>query len=408
MRVMRNVKISSTAVVLAAAVGIVYAGAGAVTAQQGAKPKVPQFEWDPTWPKMPPNKVLGTISGLWVDKNDQILVTHRPATLETYERDFMQNTECCQPLPPVSIFDTTGKFLRGIGPIAYVAPPAGSVTQGAGANMIAPSQPSDRPEKWPKYEHGGAYIDYKGNMWLAGNGEGDHQVVKMTPDGKFLMQIGTPGAAKGNKDTQNLNQPTKVAVWPATNEVFVGDGYVNRRVIVFDADTGAYKRMWGAYGNVPTDPPDPLTRRTRKREDTGSGRGPDQFNLVHALNISNDGFVYVADRINNRVQVFTIDGKYVTEAFAPNRKSIGNGAAFDLAFSPDAAQTYLYVADNTNGKVQIFDRKSMQHLAGFGQMGNQPGQWNRVHSIAVDSKGNIYTGETGGKKVQRFLFKGLK
>jgi DNA-binding beta-propeller fold protein YncE len=407
MHLLRSARLSSAAVALAAAIGVVATGTALVTAQQGAKPKVPQFEWDPTWPKTPPNKIFGTISGLWVDDKDQIWVTHRPATLETYERDFMQKTECCQPLPPVSVFSATGEFIKGIGPIAYVAPKE-PVQQGAGANMIAPSQPSDRPEHWPLYEHGGAYIDYKGNLWLAGNGEGDHQVIKMTQDGKFIMQIGTPKAAKGNTDTKNLNQPTKVAVWQPTNEVFVADGYVNRRVIVFDADSGAFKRMWGAYGNVPTDPPDPLSRRSRKREDTGSGRGPDQFNLVHALNISKDGMVYVADRINNRVQVFTIDGKYVTEAFAPNRKSIGNGAAFDLGFSPDAAQTYLYVADNTNGKVQIFDRKSMQHLGGFGQMGNQPGQWNRVHSLAVDSKGNIYTGETGGKKVQRFLFKGLK
>jgi DNA-binding beta-propeller fold protein YncE len=320
----------------------------------------------------------------------------------------MQLTECCDPLPPVSLFNMAGEFLRGIGPVAYVAPTGGGQGDGAGARMTAPSQPPDRPEHWPLYEHGGAYMDHKGNIWLCGNGDGDHQVIKMTPEGKFLLQIGTPKAAKGNTDTRNLNQPTKVAVWPATNEVFVADGYVNRRVIVFDADTGAYKRMWGAYGNVPTDPPDPMSRRNRKREDTGSGRGPEQFNLVHALAISNDGFVYVADRINNRVQVFTIDGKYVNEVFAPNRKSIGNGAAFDIAFSPAPAQTYMYVADNTNGKVQIWDRKTLQHLGGFGQMGHQGGQWNRVHSIAVDSRGNIYTGETGGMKVQRFLFKGVK
>ena len=408
MQLKRIVKISSAAIALAAAFSLLDGRPGQVTAQSGAKLKVPQFEWDPTWPKTPPNKILGTISGLWVDAQDRIWVTHRPATLETYERGFMQQTDCCEPLPPVSVFSMTGEFIKGIGPVAYVAPPAGSVTQGAGANMVAPSQPPDRPEHWPLYEHGGAYIDYKGNLWLAGNGEGDNQLIKMTQDGKFIMQIGMAKAAKGNTDTKNLNQPTKVAVWQPTNEVFVADGYVNRRVIVFDADTGAYKRMWGAYGNVPSDPPEPLSRRNRKREDTGTGRGPDQFNLVHALNISKDGFVYVADRINNRVQVFTIDGKYVTEAFAPNRKSIGNGAAFDLGFSPDAAETYLYVADNTNGKVQIFERKTMKHLGGFGQMGNQPGQWNRVHSLAVDSKGNIYTGETGGRKVQRFLFKGLK
>lgn len=407
MQVERAVKISSAIIALAAVLAVVPGATGPMVAQSAAKTKVPQFEWDPTWPKTPPNKVFGTISGLWVDAQDRIWVTHRPSTLETYERNFMQKTECCEPLPPVSVFSLTGEFIKGLGPVAYVAPKQ-APEYSAGANMVAPSQPPDRPEHWPIYEHGAAYTDYKGNLWLAGNGEGDNQVIKMTQDGKFIMQIGAPKSAKGNTDTKNLNQPTKVAVWQPTNEVFIADGYVNRRVIVFDADSGEYKRMWGAYGNVPTDPPDPLTRRTRKREDTGSGRGPDQFNLVHALAISKDGLVYVADRINNRVQVFTIEGKYVNEAFAPNRASIGNGAVFDLAFSPDAQQTYLYVADNTNGKVQIWERKTMQHLGGFGQMGNQPGQWNRVHNVAVDSKGNIYTGETGGKKVQRFLFKGLK
>lgn len=401
----RKVGVGTALVVLVVALGIVQTAFDRTA--QAQKPGVPRFEWDPTWPKLPENTVLGTISGLYVDAQDRIWVTQRPATLEPGERDFLQNTECCHPLPPVSVFDAAGNFVRGIGPVAYVAP-ANVGRGGAGANLAGKSQPSDRPKDydWPFYEHG-VHVDYKGNLWLSGNGEGDNQIVKLTNDGKFILQIGKPKQSKGNSDTANLNQPAKVWVSPRTNEAFVADGYVNRRVIVYDADTGAFKRMWGAYGNKPTDPAEPGTRNNRPREDKGEGRGPEQFNLVHAVSLSKDDMVYVADRVNNRVQVFTLDGKYVNEVFN-NRKTIGNGAVFDVDFSGDANETYLYVADNTNGHVQIYDRKTLTKLGQFSRFGHQGGQLNRIHSLAADSRGNVYTGETGGRRIQKFVFKGVQ
>jgi DNA-binding beta-propeller fold protein YncE len=192
----------------------------------------------------------------------------------------------------------------------------------------------------------------------------------------------------------------KVHVYPKTNEVFVADGYGNKRVAVVDADTGKFKRYWGAYGNKPDDtnmgrynPSEPLIQQFR---------GP-----VHCAEPTNDGFVYVCDRTNDRVQVFTIDGKYVKEVrVMPD--SLSDGSTWDIDFSKDAAQKYLYLADGRNQKVHVFDRASLTELTSFGEGGHYPGQWYSLHSIAVDAKGNLYTTETyQGRRVQRFTYKGV-
>jgi DNA-binding beta-propeller fold protein YncE len=184
-------------------------------------------------------------------------------------------------------------------------------------------------------------------------------------------------------------------VYPKTNEVFVADGYVNRRIIVLDADTGKFKRMWGAYGNTPDD--------TAPNKLTDEGPGPQQFNLVHGVRVSNDGTVYVADRMNNRMQVFTIDGKFQREIFV-ERKTKLLGTSFSVAFSPDAAQQYLYLADAGTGHVHIYDRKTLEELGSFGRIGRYAGEFIFLHNVAVDSKGNVYTAEVGnGRRVQKFL-----
>ena len=177
--------------------------------------------------------------------------------------------------------------------------------------------------------------------------------------------------------------------------MFVADGYVNRRVIVLDADTGTFKRMWGAYGNVPDDKaPNRLT---------DEGPGPRQFNLVHGIRVSNDGLVYVNDRRGNRMQVFTIDGTYQREIFVERRTKL-LGTSFSVAFSPDARQQYLFLADAGNGKVHIYDRQSLQEVGQFGRIGRYAGQFIFLHNVAVDSKGNIFTAEVGtGRRVQKFL-----
>jgi DNA-binding beta-propeller fold protein YncE len=225
-------------------------------------------------------------------------------------------------------------------------------------------------------------------------------VLKFTQDGKFLMQIGKPGMSKGSNDTENLRLPAKPMVDPETNELYVADGYGNHRVIVFDADTGAYKRHWGAYGHRPDDtdlgpynPGDPPAQQFR--------------NPVHCVELAHDGQLYVCDRSNDRIQVFKKDGTFVKEAFIA-RNTRGDGSVFDIAMSKDPQQKYLYLADGSNMKVYVIERDTLEVLTSFGDGGRQPGQFYAVHSIATDSKGNVFTTETyRGQRVQKFHYKGL-
>jgi DNA-binding beta-propeller fold protein YncE len=253
-------------------------------------------------------------------------------------------------------------------------------------------------------------------------------LLKFTNRGKFLMQIGRRDVSTGSDDTRNLYSPTDVFVYRKTNEVFVSDGYINRRVIVFDANTGAFKRMWGAFGNVPMDEPGQLERARTPNRNPGArepaapsgaaagrsaappdtGPGPPQFTTVHAIEVSEDGLVYVADRSNSRVQVFTIDGTYINQVFI-NRNGPGNTAC-GMALSPDPEQRYLYVADFGGAHIVVLDRKTLEVLDQFGNGSGTRGNFveRGPHHIAVDSKGNLYTAEVHpGNRVQKFVFKGL-
>jgi hypothetical protein len=368
---------------------------------RGAR-QIPTFQVDPSWPQVPAKWVLGLVSGVTVDAEDHVWVLHRPGTVEPEKK--------AMAAPALLEFDTSGKFLQAWG--------------GPGAGY-----------EWLNTEHGVA-IDHKGNVWLAGSAAEDAQILKFTQTGKFLMQIGKSGQSKGNTDTQNVRGAADVTISGKTNEVFVADGYNNRRIIVFDADTGAFKRMWGAFGNVPTDPPPPPAGRGRGRgvppDASVDGPGADQFNLVHSARISNDGLVYVSDRANRRVQVFTPDGKYVTQVFINRARtpSAQTGTAFGkpikeladglvngamtasrTAFSPDPEQRFLYVIDRVTQRIAILDRKSLEVLGHFGGgIGSDPGQFYILHDIAADSKGNIYTAEVnndGNRRAQKFTFKGM-
>ena len=224
-------------------------------------------------------------------------------------------------------------------------------------------------------------------------------LLKFTRDGKFLMQIGKPLQSKGSDDTQNLRLPAKTLVDPKTNELYVADGYGNHRVMVFDADTGQYKRHWGAYGHKPDDTILPYK--------PGDPPSPQFRNPVHCVALSHDGLLYVCDRGNDRIQVFKPDGTFVKEVFI-EKETLGSGSVFDIAFSQDPQQKYMYVADGENQQVHILDRQSLEVLTSFGDGGRQPGQFYGVHSIATDAKGNIYTTETyRGQRVQKFVYKGL-
>ena len=311
---------------------------------------------------------------MFVDAKDHVWIISRPRTLTADQIGLSltpPTSECCIPAPPVIEFDQDGRVVQSWG--------------GPGQGY-----------EWPANEHG-IFVDHKGNVWLGGNTAGqDSQILKFTHDGKFLMQIGHAKTSKGSLDTDNLNRPAQIWVWEPTNEVFVADGYQNRRVIVFDADTGTFKRMWGAYGNKPDD------SGSRDRVSQGP-RGSEQFNIVHGVAISHDGFVYVSDRVNNRIQVFTLDGKFIKEGFIARGTLDSRGTAFAVAFSPDKDQKFLIVPDGANDKVRILDRQTLQILDSWGRPGPYAGQWHWLHSLAVDSKGNLYTAESRGNRLQKFV-----
>jgi DNA-binding beta-propeller fold protein YncE len=363
------------AAVTALLIGLAVAERALERAALAQRPAAPAFQVDPMWPKVPKQWMLGQVAGLSVDARDHVWILQRPWSLANDEKATDPDAPCCHPAPPVMEFDEAGNYLQGWG--------------GAGDGY-----------EWPADEHA-IHVDFKGNVWISSAGgprlatKQENQILKFTQAGKFLLQIGRRGMSKGSLDTANFNNAADIHVYAKTNEVFVADGYVNRRVIVLDADTGKFKRMWGAYGNAPDD--------TAPNQPKDDGPGAAQFNLVHGVRVSDDGLVYVADRRNNRMQVFTIDGKFQREIFV-ERKTKLLGTSFSVAFSPDPRQEHLYLADAGNGRVHIYDRRTLQEVGGFGRIGHYAGQFVFLHVVAADSKGNLYTAEVGGgRRVQKFL-----
>jgi len=343
------------------------------SAQAPAGRHLPVLAVDPYWPQLPEDWILGVGAGLATDADDHVWIIHRPGMVT-------EKKVCCKPAPVVMEFDPSGKLVQS--------------WSGAGPGY-----------EWPLLndEHG-IFVDHKNNVWIAGrgaNGNTENQILKFDHHGKFLLQVGHRGKGTGSNDTANLGQPADMATYRATNEVFVADGYGNRRVIVFDADTGAYKRHWGAYGNKPDD--------AAPKTPVHQGPGDPQFNQVHHLRISNDGLIYVADRLNRRIQVFRTDGAFVKEAFVRRDSKETGGTVSSFAFSPDPAQQFLYVADQSENQILILDRQTLQELASIGRVGRYAGQFVSPHNIVTDSKGNLYVGEDlGGQRVQKFVFKGLQ
>ena len=240
---------------------------------------------------------------------------------------------------------------------------------------------------------------------MGGNSGGDpsdDMLLKLAGDGTVVLQIGRRGESMGNDDTANLRRPAESFVHEATGEVFVADGYGNRRVIVMDAETGEFKRMWGAFGNRPLDPPPAGQTPAADAKD-----GPPQFGTVHGIEVSNDGLVYVADRNNSRIQIFEVDGTFVRQAFV-NRGAESALTVAGLAFSPDAEQRFVYVADQGNSHIHVLDRATLATLDSFGRNGAAPGEFQALHHIASDSRGNLYTAEAQrGRRVQKFTFTGF-
>ena len=342
--------------------------------------QAPRFEVDPMWPKPLPNQwLLGNVIGVAVDARDHIWIVHRSDTVTPNEAAAAQNPPtgtCCKPAPPILEFDVDGTLLRHWG-----GPVAGA------------------PYDWPASNHG-LFVDHKGIVWLGGNVGTDAHILKFTQDGKFVAQYGKPGTRKSSSDTGNFGRPAKIFVDARQNEAYIADGYQNKRVVVLNADTGEFKRYWGAYGNKPDD-------TDLGPYDTNAPPAQQFRTPVHCSDLSIDNFVYVCDRPNNRLQVFTREGKFVKEEFF-FKKTLGDGAVWDVAFSRDPQQTYLYMADCKNERVNILRRDTLELLSSFGDGGRQPGQFFAVHSIVTDSKGNLYTTETyEGKRLQKFVFKGV-
>ena len=343
--------------------------------------QAPTFEVDPFWPKPLPNHwIIGSTIGVGVDSRDHVFIIHRGAATmnartEVDTTKARLESECCAAAPPILEFDPEGNLVKAWG--------------GKGEGYT-----------WPESNHG-ITLDDKDNVWIGGNGTGDSHILKFTHDGKFIKEIGVPGRATNSKSMDSFGKVAKISFDNKAQEAYIADGYGNRRVAVVDMNSGAIKRFWGAYGNVPSD----------------SNTGPyrvgqpliQQFRTpVHCAEPTNDGLVYVCDRPNDRIQVFTKDGKFQKEVqIAP--RTIGDGSVWDIAFSKDPAQKYMYLADGKNEKIYVIERESLKILTQFGDAGRQPGQFFAVHSIATDSKGNIYTTETyEGKRLQKFNYKGIK
>jgi DNA-binding beta-propeller fold protein YncE len=358
---------------LAHAAAIVVIAIGMVSTKDAASQtrarSLPVFEADPAWPKVPAKWKLGDASSIAIDAQDNVWVLHRPRTIKP--------EESAQAAPPIVVFDGAGNFVKAWG--------------GAGSGF-----------EWPEREHG-IHIDHKGFVWIGGNNcptsglaglkpVADDALLKFTQEGKFVLQIGRSNRSKGDNDTANVHRAADAWVHPQTNELFVADGYGNHRVIIYDADSGAFKRMWGAFGKPPAGVDNCAIIGPKTFPE---GDGPPDYNVVHAIRVANDGTVYVADRENRRLQMFTADGKFVKQLVR-----IDTPFARNLALSPDKEQQFLYVGAGKG--IMILDRKTLDVLGAVqvkGQLG--PG-----HHIAVDSKGNLYIAQTGAG-LQKLTFKGM-
>ncbi|MGH8676914.1 MAG: hypothetical protein ACREUQ_01005 [Burkholderiales bacterium] len=338
---------------------------------------VPAFRVDPFWPKpLPNNWLFGQIGGIAVDRHDHVWVLQRPRTLTDDERGAAVDpptSKCCKPAPPVLEFNAEGDLVQAWGGDA------------SGYD-------------WPRSEHG-IFVDADDHVWIAGNDkDNDAQVLEFTRGGKFVKQIGEARHTEGSNSTRYLGRPALAVVDNSAHELYVADGYGNKRIVVFDARTGEYRRHWGAYGAKPDD-------ADTGKYDPGAPIAKQFRNPVHCVRISHDGLVYVCDRVNNRFQVFRKDGSFVAEHVL-ERNTRFVGSVWDIALSVDPEQKYLFVADGTNNEIHILLRSNGQEVGAFGRQGRYAGEFHWVHAIAIDSRGNLFSGEVDtGKRVQKFTRK---
>ena len=370
--------------------------AGPAAQAKGGDKDIPRYANDPSWPKSFPNHwVIGQIGGLAVDDHDHIWVLQRALPFSVDDQGVKHDLALADRMPAVLEFDTQGNILKSWGGQGFV------------------------PD-WPKSEHA-LWVDRGGNVWIGGNAPGDRQVIKFTADGRQLLEIGHPTLApRDNADTSMLGEPAGIEVDSAAHEVYIADGYLNSRVLVYDSDTGKFKRGWGAYGislREIANPPEPtgdaasaVGRYVREGPDYVPGEAPEkQFRTpVHCVHLSAQGTVFVCDRRNDRIQVFTKQGKFLKE-FLVHRETQGNGSVWMLNFSRAPQQKYLLVADGINQRIWVLRRKDGAQVSSFGA-----GYLHSVHQGGLDSKGNYYIGDVGGyggregglgtgKSIQKFI-----
>jgi DNA-binding beta-propeller fold protein YncE len=381
-RMQQSRRILALALVLVLPAFLVACGSGSDAADAGEAPAaaatggVPTFQADPSWPREMPNKwIMGAVTAVFVDSQDHVWVTHLVETLTPEETSVVQDPPigtCCVPAPTVIEFDAQGDVVQAWG------------------------DPDDDISVFPRNPHG-IFVDHNDFVWIGTYRH--HRVMKFTRDGQLVTTIGEYDENGGSSDTTLLGGPAGIWVNPETNEVFIADGYRNRRVVVFNGETGEYLRHWGAYGEMPDDEYDYGDRDP-------DGPPPRQFSNVHGLTGSADGMIYAADRRGNRIQSFRQNGEFVAERIiAPLTRS--SGSAFVIALSPDADQQWLYLADGTNHKVWVLRRENLEVVGEFGRGGRQVGQFLRPHGMGIDSQGNLYVGEAStGRRVQKFTVSG--
>lgn len=332
----------------------------------------PAYRVDPAWPEdLPNNWLLGQASGVSVDSAQNVWVLQRPRSLTPDEAAADQTpptASCCSAAPPVIQFSPEGRMLQAWG--------------GPGEGY-----------QWPQNEHG-LLVDPRGFVWIGANGAEDGHILKFTSDGKFVLQIGSQGPQTNSQDLTRLGRPASFAYDAATDEIYIADGYYNQRVIVFDGMTGAYKRHWGAYGGAPPSVPPPNA--------TG-GSDPKTFgNPVHCVRLSKDGLVYVCDRTRSRIQVFQKNGAFVKEFYIA-RETLAGGSAWDIALV-EPEEDYMLLADGTNNKVHILRRDNGQVVGEVGRRGRYAGQFNWIHNLALNARGDLFTTEVdNGKRAQKFI-----
>jgi hypothetical protein len=373
----RRIRAMFLLVVLLAAIAVSQAlHPGASAQSQSVAGKVPTFELDPAWPpKLPNNWVLGPTASMAIDRNDHVWLLNRSRRVSDDKKAHVA--------PPVVELDAAGTFVRAWG--------------GPGAGY-----------EWPDSEHG-IYVDDKGAVWISGNaGPGatraaepwrdDDMLLKFTAEGKFVRQFGRRDQSRGNKDRNNVRGAAAMMLHRPTNELFVADGYSNRRVLVLDGDTLAFKRMWGAFGKEPVDvfPLPPVAREFTKGPvpPEGAEPGPSQYWIVHSLVVSRDGRVYVGDREYGRVQVFDLAGKYLNQILMRPADAL----AASISLSADPQQQFLYIADGQR-RIVFVDRNTLQAVGEF----TMPGL--SAHHMTVDSKGNLYLSQVANG-AKRLLLKG--